>query len=138
MAETWFTSDTHYDHANIIKYSKRPFKNVDEMNETMIKNWNSVVKHEDTVFHLGDFAFCNDPGKFFHRLNGNKILILGNHDKQATKHLPWGSVHSYYELRLNGKFIILCHYAFRVFNKSHHGALNFHGHSHGSLPGNNQ
>lgn len=138
MSDIWFTSDTHFDHANVIKYCNRPFRHVDEMNNTMIQNWNSVVKRDDTIYHLGDFAFSKDPGKFFHRLNGNKILILGNHDRQVTKHLPWGSYHSYYETKIDGQFIVLCHYAFKVFNKHHHGAWNFYGHSHNSLGGNSQ
>ena len=138
MSNTWFTSDTHFDHANVIKYCNRPFRNKDEMNEALIENWNSVVRSGDRVFHLGDFAFSNDPGKFFHRLNGDKILILGNHDRQPVKHLPWNSVHTYFELKIDGKFIVLCHYAFKAWNKSHHGALNFFGHSHGSMPMNSQ
>ena len=138
MSNIWWTADTHLDHANIIRYCNRPFANKDEMNEVIIQNWNSVVKHEDTIYHLGDFAFSKDPGKFFHRLNGNKILIKGNHDKQPTTRLPWGSVHSYYELKVDGRFIVMCHYAFKIWNRAHHGTYNFFGHSHGSMPMNDQ
>ena len=138
MSNIWFTSDTHFDHANIIKYCNRPFSHKDEMNETMVQNWNSVVGHNDTIYHIGDFSFSKDPGKFFHRLNGKKILIKGNHDKQITTRLFLGLVYDYYELKIDGKFIVLCHYAFKVFNKSHHGALNLFGHSHGTLSENTQ
>ena len=138
MSNKWFTSDTHFDHANVIRFCNRPYKHKDEMNEAMIQNWNSVVDHKDTIYHLGDFAFNKNPEKFFHRLNGNKILIKGNHDRQPTFRCPWSAVHAYYELKLDGRFIILCHYAFRAYNKSHHGAYNFFGHSHGSLPCNSQ
>ena len=55
----WFTSDTHFFHNNIIDYCKRPFVNAEEMNEYIIKQWNSVVKPQDEVYHLGDFAFGN-------------------------------------------------------------------------------
>ncbi len=138
MSNVYFTSDTHFDHANVIKYCNRPFKHKDEMNEAMIQNWNSVVKPGDTIYHLGDFAFSNKPEVFFHRLNGNKILITGNHDKQPTKKLPWAFVRDYYRLKLDGKTIIMCHYAFRVWEKAHYGALNFFGHSHNSLSSNSQ
>ena len=54
--KVFFTSDTHFNHTNIIQYCQRPFKSTDEMNEAMIDNWNSVVGEDDTVFHLGDFS----------------------------------------------------------------------------------
>jgi len=75
----YFTSDTHFDHENIIKYCNRPFKDVNHMNESMIENWNNTVNDTDTVMHLGDFSFKSD--KFINRLNGNITLIKGNHDK---------------------------------------------------------
>ena len=53
---TFFTSDTHFGHENIIKYCNRPFTSTEEMDKALISNWNKVVKPEDTVFHLGDFA----------------------------------------------------------------------------------
>ena len=53
----WFTSDTHFDHKNIIKYCNRPFKDIDEMNAELERRWNAVVAPGDRVFHLGDFAF---------------------------------------------------------------------------------
>lgn len=75
-------SDTHFNHENIIKYCNRPFKSVEEMNETIIKNWNETVTSKDIIIHLGDVGL----GKYeqlepiIQRLNGKKILILGNHD----------------------------------------------------------
>lgn len=83
MVETWFTSDLHFSHKNILQYEKeaRPFNTVEEMNETLVSNWNSVVRPNDIVFVLGDFAF----GKrnlivYAKRLAGKKRLVMGNHD----------------------------------------------------------
>lgn len=83
----YFISDTHFYHSNIIKYSNRPFKDVNEMNETIINSWNSVVKNDDTVYHLGDFCLSSDDEikSIFNMLNGNKILIRGNHDRKPIK-----------------------------------------------------
>ena len=79
----WVTSDNHFGHSAIIKYCNRPFKDAKHMNNVMIKRWNRVVKPDDTVYHLGDFALCSKKQKIkiFNQLNGHKILILGNHDK---------------------------------------------------------
>ena len=79
---TFFTSDTHFNHANIIKFCNRPFKDVEQMNEVMIANWNSVIGKDDTVFHLGDFCLggAAEWTKILDRLNGKIYLIMGNHD----------------------------------------------------------
>lgn len=138
MNNIFFTSDTHFDHVNVIKYSNRPFASKEEMNEAMIERWNSVVQSNDTVYHLGDFAFSKTPEKFFNRLNGNKLLVIGNHDRGATLNLPWGWKKSMYELKINKQPIVLCHYAMRTWNRSHYNAVQLYGHSHGTLPGTNQ
>jgi calcineurin-like phosphoesterase family protein len=90
MANIWVISDTHFNHANILKFEDklgkpcRVFADVDEMNETMIANWNSVVKPQDKVYHLGDVLFGLDKPEWldanFKRLNGKKRLVVGNHD----------------------------------------------------------
>ena len=79
---TFFTSDTHFNHANIIKFCNRPFKDVEQMNDVMIANWNSVIGKDDTVFHLGDFCLggAAEWTKILDRLNGKIYLIMGNHD----------------------------------------------------------
>lgn len=76
----WLTSDTHFGHNNIIKHCNRPFKDVNEMDNVLINNWNGIVKPNDTVLFLGDFAWSKE--KYYKsRLNGNIIHISGNHDK---------------------------------------------------------
>lgn len=72
-------SDTHFGHSNIIKYCNRPFKSSEEMDEIIIQNWNSVVRDQDIIYHLGDVYFSN-LSNFQHRLKGRKRLVLGNHD----------------------------------------------------------
>jgi calcineurin-like phosphoesterase family protein len=79
---TWVISDTHFGHANIIKYCERPFSSVDEMNREMTRRWNSVVAPEDLVYHLGDFCFGGKGSVTRYRwfLNGHIVLVRGNHD----------------------------------------------------------
>lgn len=132
---TFFTADTHFGHSNIIKYCKRPYSCAQEMNEMLIKNWNDVVTPSDTVYHLGDFAFDNNPEKYLCRLNGQKFLIKGNHDKKPCFVLPgWTHVYDYKEIKIEKQTIILFHYALRVWNKSCHDSWSLYGHSHGKLP----
>lgn len=77
----FFTSDHHFYHTNIINYCKRPFSSVEEMNEEMVKRWNQVVCKEDIVYYLGDFSLAKRAAEIFlPRLNGEKHLIMGNHD----------------------------------------------------------
>lgn len=79
------TSDHHFGHARIIELCKRPFSNVEIMDECLIEYWNSVVSKKDLVIHCGDFALCNAERihKILVRLNGRKILIKGNHDSRS-------------------------------------------------------
>lgn len=92
----WFTSDFHLGHANIIKYCNRPFKNLKEMNETIINRHNERVKPRDTVYFIGDYCFRNSPGgkkgegellkaeEYKEKLNGNFVFVRGNHDRRNS------------------------------------------------------
>lgn len=86
MVETWFTSDSHFGHKNILEYEKqaRPFETIEEMHTVLIDRWNSVVKPKDTVYHLGDFAFGRHNIAIAERLHGRKRLVMGNHDTYPT------------------------------------------------------
>ncbi len=135
----WFTSDTHFGHANIIKYCHRPFADSVAMNDALIENWNKVVGEKDLIFHLGDFAFGKEDYQFdslFKRLNGLIVFIKGNHDRLAWRNRGkfYAAHDSYHEIEINGKDITLCHYQMSIWNKSHHGAFHLYGHSHGTLP----
>lgn len=87
----YIISDTHFNHTNIIKYSNRPFESVSEMNKTLITNWNKTVKKTDTIYILGDFAFGNKEyiKSIISKLNGKKILVMGNHDRKIKKNPVW-------------------------------------------------
>lgn len=131
----WYSSDHHFGHTNIIKYCNRPFANVDEMNKTLIENWNTVVRPEDDVYHLGDFCFSKSPEDFLSRLNGKKYLVRGNHDRKETCSSPgWVEVAPIMEVNDHGKLFVLSHFPFEVWNRSHHDSWHLHGHSHGNLP----
>jgi len=137
-----FTSDCHFHHRRIIEYSNRPFASVEDMNQQMIQRWNKQVKREDTVYHLGDFAFCDIEKirSILSQLNGTKHFINGNHDKQIKQNrnslIADGlvkSIKDYDEIYVNNQFIVLFHYPMVTFNKGHHGAWALHGHCHGSV-----
>jgi len=136
---TFFTSDTHFHHANIIKYCNRPFRGTAEMNNTIITNWNAKVGENDLIYHLGDFAFGREDWHLtmlLEKLKGKIIFLKGNHDRLAWRNRQrfFACSDSYREIEVNGQEITLCHYALRVWNKSHHGAWHLYGHSHGTLP----
>ena len=84
MGKVWFTADLHFTHTRIIELSNRPFRDAQDMDETLIRNWNETVAPDDVVWVLGDFAIEGGWEKaltYVPRLNGHKRLISGNHDR---------------------------------------------------------
>lgn len=151
----FFTADSHFGHANIIRYCKRPWlqegdldekgywKNKTialmrqkEMDRDLIINWNNTVGRKDTVYHLGDFCMgysAEDFKRYKWQLNGNIIFVQGNHDKAMLKAMdPPPHLR---KIGINGQTIILSHFALRVWDKSHFDSWHLYGHSHGTLPG---
>lgn len=130
MIETWFTSDTHFGHKNILEYEKeaRPFSTVEEMNEVLISNWNGSVKPSDIIWHLGDFCFGRANLAIADRLQGKKRLVMGNHDTH-----PSAEFLRYFD-RLFGvtfwKKCILSHVPVHPSNLGSRAFLNVHGHLH--------
>ncbi len=129
----WFTADTHFNHAGIIKYANRPFSSVEEMNGVMIDRWNQLVKPGDFIYHLGDFGWhkCDEIIK---RLPGQKFLIIGSHDAEGQrlkKHFC--QVTPMKEIKIGAQTIVMTHCAMRVWEKSHYGSWHLFGHSHGNL-----
>ena len=138
------TADTHFWHDNIRRYSNRPYDSVERMNEELIKNWNNKVSPSSTVIHDGDFSFGNHTKtlSILNRLNGNIILVCGNHDekhilKDNVLSKKFASIHDllYISVNDNGnkQLISACHYAMETWKNSHRGSWSIHGHSHNSL-----
>jgi calcineurin-like phosphoesterase family protein len=140
-----FTSDLHLMHKNIIQYSNRPWT-YEGQTEEIIRRWNSRVGLMDTVYHLGDFAFAgrkkaNAVIEIIKELNGEITFIRGNHCENSLwqliedANLPHvAEICHYKEISVEGQPIVMCHYPFETWNRSHHGSFHLHGHCHGSLP----
>lgn len=134
---TYFSSDEHFAHSNILKYDKRPFATIEEHDEALIENWNKVVKPNDTIYYLGDFCFGRPEyaEACMKRLNGKKFFIWGNHDKHIVpiykkygEYLGMKAIVNVY-----GQEITLDHFSARIWNRCHHGAWMLFGHSHDNL-----
>lgn len=78
-SKTFFTADTHFSSSRTLEFSRRPFDSVDEMDSTIIKNWNELVKKDDIVYHLGDFGNF----EIIKNLNGKIILLYGNYERDS-------------------------------------------------------
>jgi len=131
----FFVGDLHFHHRTILKYTKRPWQTIEEMNEGLIQKWNEKIPKNATVFVLGDFSFGNEEQsiEIFKKLNGEKHLIVGNHDRFFSLKY-WKTCNDVTEFNYNGNSFFLSHYSHRVWNRSHHGSLHLYGHSHNTLP----
>ncbi len=131
MAETFFIGDTHFGHKGMITFEAikpfRPFATMEEHNEALVQRWNSVVRKQDSVWHLGDFCFGKQNLEIASRLNGTKRLIMGNHD-----HYPAADYLKYFT-RVCGasefKGIVLTHIPVHP-DQKHRYRANIHGHLH--------
>ena len=141
--DIFFTSDCHFFHNNIISHCNRTFENVDEMNDQLIYNWNSTVSKKDMTYVLGDFSAYVPKNKFFDlekilkALNGQKVLIIGNHDHKKTLNFKgWSCVKDYHEIKHNKRRYCMSHYPFKSWRGSHKGeksAIQCFGHCHHTL-----
>lgn len=139
--KTWFTADTHFSHAGVIRMCARPFFSTEEMNALLVESWNAVVSPKDEVWHLGDFAMGASPercAEIFRRLRGRKRLVRGNHDRRRVLELAWESQHDRVHVTVEGHRLVLDHYPMRAWSGSFRGAIHLHGHTHGTLPGTSQ
>lgn len=134
MSKIFFTADTHFGHANILKYASRPFADVDEMDEELIARWNARVGPNDEIYHLGDVSFRKSAQTVdvLKRLNGKKYLVKGNHDRISPEvERQWAWIKDYHELKIADHHVVLCHFPFEAWNRSHHASWHLHGHAHG-------
>jgi len=133
----WFSSDSHYYHRNVMDFCHRPFSSVEEMNQKLIENWNSVVGKDDVVFHLGDFCF-GDTEKWksiLEQLNGKIYLTKGNHDEDMPAGVKeyFQDVQYQYQIKVENQRIILNHYPLLCYAGSYketNPVYNFFGHCH--------
>lgn len=127
----FFTGDEHYWHRNAIRYCDRPFDSVENMNESIISNFNSKVQKGDLAIHAGDFALCSreQAQDIIRRLNGEHIFLIGDHDKWLGGKKQWDI--RFYKIKNNQ--VIVCHYCLRTWPRSHYNSWHLFAHSHGRL-----
>jgi calcineurin-like phosphoesterase family protein len=143
----FITSDQHYGHKSILIFNPKrlkddgsEFKTIQEHDNYLIEKYNSIVSNNDLVYHLGDFAYkCNKnyAESIFWRLNGRKILIIGNHDSRIAKKFIncWEEVHELLRIEIvksNGfkQKVLLSHRPFLSWERS---CIHLHGHTHGKI-----
>lgn len=132
----YFTADTHFYHGNVLQYEHRPFQTVEEMDESLIQNWNAKVSPDDDIYILGDFTLKGPTlaNSLLERLQGRKYLIRGNHDgfadRESFRRDAFVWVRDYFELSWQGRCFVLCHYPLLSWNGMHRGAFHLHGHQH--------
>jgi len=135
----FITSDLHFGHFNMIKFSNRPFQTAKEMDAGIIEKYNSTVGPHDTVYILGDFSYkAENPADYYlDQLNGKKIVIFGNHDKSQRhiikNHPSVVMCADYHELRVgDNQWVIMSHYPLAEWNGAYNGSVMLHGHCHGT------
>lgn len=136
MGKIFYFADPHIGHANIIRHSKRPFVSVEEMNDFILKNWNSVVGKDDHVYVLGDMFFKLrdvEIENYLKKLNGHIHLIIGNHDKEILKQKYskyFESKDDYLKINDNGTEVVLFHYPIAEWDGYYRNAIHLFGHIH--------
>lgn len=140
MTKVWFTSDLHFRHKNIVKFTDRKLVTTQELHdEWLIDLWNSQVQKGDIVYNLGDFNFSGklqDWENLINQLNGSIQLVKGNHDssdvlkKLQHPRMTWDK---YLEKTIEGQHIDMFHFPISAWHKQGYGSWHLHGHTHGNL-----
>lgn len=135
----YYTADLHLGHENVIRHCCRPFAAVEEMDAALIRNWNSRVHKNDTIYIVGDLFFRNRRSAegYLEELKGRKHLVLGNHDiswykKASAAHWAdyFDSVQPMVTIRDGNALVTLCHYPMMTWQGSGHGGFMVFGHIH--------
>lgn len=137
---TFFTSDLHFFHDNVIHFCDRP-TTPDEQTDWLLQQVNQQLNDESDTYHLGDFSFTSNVEKLkdiISRLVGRWFFVLGNHDNESalreavkgTQHVVLGH---YKEIKIEKRRIVLCHFPIQSWNTQKYGALHLHGHTHGGM-----
>lgn len=140
----YFTSDWHLRHKNILRICDRPFSSIEEMEQSLISNWNNKVDKNDEVYILGDFGFFSNyhaVNEVLDKLNGHKHLIIGNHDKylkQNRDKLKFDSIKDYKKIKHEGVEFILSHYPYYEWDGFFRNSIMLHGHVHTGTKGKKQ
>jgi len=126
----FMTADEHYGHANILKFCKRPFDSVEEMDQALIDNHNERVSKDDTTIHAGDFTLKSKEfaTSIIKQLNGSHTFLKGSHDYWLPQNHKVRI-----EQKFNGYFIVIDHYCMRTWARSHFNSIHLFGHSHNKL-----
>lgn len=145
MTKTYITSDLHFGHRNIMRFcpeSRARYNNdLEYMNEAMVLEWNAIVQPGDLVYILGDVAFlpANEATKIMRQLNGDKILVEGNHDRKLLNDPGFRNcfieVHKYLWTSYKDTQVVMFHYPIAEWDQMHRGSVHFHGHLHGNTSG---
>lgn len=134
---TFYIADWHYNHANILAYDNRPFLTVEEMNRELIDRWNKAVSPSDTVYVLGDMFWISESAAIpvLDCLQGQKILIIGNHDtcKNPDFRNRFVQIADYLEIMDGDKHVVLSHYPMPCFKNHFCGWYHLYGHVHNSF-----
>lgn len=135
----YYIADTHFGHENIIKYDAqngcKKFSSIEEHDNLIIKNWNERVKPDDNVYILGDFSwlYARETEEIIKKLNGNKFLIKGNHDrwsKDGTCRKLFQGIYDYKTITDGRHAVVMSHYPILFYQGQHRGAIHLYAHVH--------
>lgn len=137
MSKKFYISDWHYGHKNVLGFDNRPFTSIEQMNDELIRRWNSVVSDGDLVYILGDMFWCTPKmaTPIMEQLNGQKILVKGNHDRWHDSKFDklFVKIDEYMEIEDEGRKVVLCHYPIPCFKNHFYGWTHLYGHVHNSF-----
>lgn len=138
----YYIGDLHFGHKNVLKHDERPFETVEEMDDALIKNWNSIVTNEDDVYIVGDFLYGShhigrDAYWYLQQLKGKKHLIIGNHDNKLIKDINakryLESIEHIAYVKDDERDVYICHYPMAEWNGFFRGSYHVYGHIHNNL-----